>query len=151
WVRSGLAICGFRRDWFYRLCSSFLDSCRTGTMSLAPVFLTRRRQKSAPSPQRGRGAGGEGDTSQLNELPKPLSGWHSEIQASFISLLAPSPLTPLPRWGEGNSSLSRISRHDECSAVTIPVILNTPRGSVLRKPASNVPHPIFKYKLQLNN
>jgi len=27
---------------------------------------------------------------------------------------APSPLTPLPRWGEGNRSLSSFSRDEEC-------------------------------------
>ena len=55
----------------------------------------------SPRPSVGEGLGGEGDADLLDQLPKPGSETLREHSAAF----APSPLTPLPRWGEGDRTV----------------------------------------------
>ena len=61
-------------------------------------------ERSAPlSPTREReGFGGEGDSTEMNQLPEAIAGRASpERYAHFNCAFAPSPLAPLPRWGRG--------------------------------------------------
>jgi len=68
---------------------------------------------SSPLPNAGEGLGGEGDVCLPNLVPKPNAGSGSLDQAKNIQAVpAPSPLTPLSRWGEGNRSLLRLSRDE---------------------------------------
>ena len=58
----------------------------------------------SPLPNAGEGLGGEGGRCRLNLAPRP-SGWDSlSTCENWSRCTAPSPQTPLPRWGEGNRS-----------------------------------------------
>ena len=68
----------------------------------------------SPLPNVGKGLGGEGDLCLPSSVPKPSAGSGSLNQVKNIQAVpAPSPqtppLTPLPRWGEGNRGPSRLS------------------------------------------
>ena len=89
-------------------------SSSVSVYTLASPEPAHSHEHRLPSPQRGRGAGGEGDTSLLNQFPKLGSGWGSQNACENSScVLAPSPLTPLPRWGEGDRGSSSVSRDEE--------------------------------------
>jgi len=48
------------------------------------------------------GLGGEGDTSRLNSRNSALDEDLRTLARNSSGVLTPSPLTPLPRWGEGS-------------------------------------------------
>jgi len=67
-----------------------------------------------PSPQRGRGVGGEGDSNVVYQHPKHSAGSGAWSTAEPVDrVLAPSPLAPLPRWGEGNRGRLSFSGDEE--------------------------------------
>ena len=68
----------------------------------------------SPRPNAGEGLGGEGDLCRLKSVPRSRAGNRFlNPRESIQAVPAPSPLTPLPRWGEGNRSLSTFSRDEE--------------------------------------
>jgi hypothetical protein len=72
---------------------------------LRVVLIRQRREHRLSSPQRGRGAEGEGDTSPLIQLPKLSSGSRLRNTCdNSAGHAGPSLLTPSPRPGEGNST-----------------------------------------------
>jgi len=68
----------------------------------------------SPRPNAGEGPGGEGDLCRLKAALRPRAGTRFLNQSeSMQSMPAPSPLTPLPRWGEGHRSLSTFWKDEE--------------------------------------
>src|SRR5262245_65696359 len=78
-------------------------SCRTRRHSSYRENPNRLR---FPSPQRGRGARGEGGSRQLDALASvPEACPRSDYRWDCSRIVPPSPPTPLPSWGEERRAL----------------------------------------------
>ena len=71
-----------------------------------PEVAATSREHRLPSPQRGSWAGGEGGYLSAGSTPETWF-WMGVAKESreHSATFAPSPLTPLPRWGEGDRTL----------------------------------------------
>jgi hypothetical protein len=81
------------------------------TLLRADLSRTQARQIGSPLPNAGEGFGGEGDSTQMNQFPETIAGRGSQGRCGhFNCAFAPSPLAPLPRWGEGDRILLPFQR-----------------------------------------
>jgi hypothetical protein len=68
----------------------------------------------SPRPNVGEGLGVRGvPLCRINPRNLALVGV-AKHSREHPAALAPSPLTPLPRWGEGDRTLSGFSSHEDC-------------------------------------